>query len=147
MMIRQIFSLTLTTFLLFSCSSPEEPFTKKTYPVKGKIMVDGKEPGSPLQIACHNTGEIDTEHPTASGCISNTDGTFELSTYTTGDGIPPGDYTLTFIWKKFDLMSRSYGGPDKLKKRYDKPEKSKIKFSVVEGEPTDLGVIELTTKK
>lgn len=109
-------------------------------------MVDGKEPGSPIQIACHNTGEIDTAHPTISGSISKNDGTFEISTYTTGDGIPPGDYTLTFVWKKYNLMSRGYSGPDKLKKRYDKPEKSKTKFSVTEGEPTDLGAIELTTK-
>ncbi|QDU09192.1 hypothetical protein [Gimesia aquarii] len=145
-MIRLTLSLVLTTFLLLSCKSPEEPFTKKTYPVKGKIMVDGKEPDFPLQITCHNTGEIDTEHPTASGSISKRGGTFELSTYTTGDGIPPGDYVLTFVWKKFDVMSRSYTGPDKLNKRYDEPEKSDIKFSVVEGKPTDLGVIELTTK-
>lgn len=146
MQIQQTVFLTLITFSMFSCSSPEEPFTKKTYPVKGKITVDGKEPGSPIQIQCLNTGEIDTEHPTASGSISTNDGTFELSTYTTGDGIPPGDYVLTFVWKKFDIMSRGYGGPDKLKKRYDKPEKSKIIFSVTEGEPTDLGIIELTTK-
>lgn len=146
MQIQQIVFLTLTLASLLSCSSPEESFTKKTYPVKGKIMVDGKEPGSPIQITCHNTGEIDTAHPTASGSISDNDGTFELATYTSGDGIPPGDYTLTFVWKKFDLMSRGYSGPDKLKKRYDKPEKSKIKFSVAEGEPNDLGVIDLTTK-
>ncbi|QDV50523.1 hypothetical protein [Gimesia fumaroli] len=146
MQIQQTVFLTLITASMFSCSSPEQPFTKQTYPVKGKISVDGKEPGSPIQIQCLSTGEIDTEHPTASGSISANDGTFELSTYTSGDGIPPGDYTLTFVWKKYDIMSRGYSGPDKLKKRYDKPEKSKIKFSVVEGKPTDLGTIELTTK-
>ncbi|WP_339735017.1 hypothetical protein [uncultured Gimesia sp.] len=146
MQIQQIVFLTLTTASILSCSSPEQPFTKLTYPVKGKITVDGKEPGSPIQIQCLSTGEIDKEHPTASGSISKNDGSFELSTYTTGDGIPPGDYTLTFVWKKYDIMSRGYSGPDKLKKRYDKPEKSKIKFSVVEGEPTDLGIVELTTK-
>ncbi len=44
-----------------------------------------------------------------------------------------------------DVISRSYGGPDKLKKRYSKPEKSEITF-VEPGKPVDLGVIELTTK-
>ena len=146
MHLKQFVFLQLVSITLFSCSSPEQPFTKQTYPVKGVITVDGKAPGSPIQIQCLNAGEVDKEHPTASGSISKDDGSFELSTYTTGDGIPPGDYVLTFIWKKYDIMSRGYSGPDKLKKRYDKPEKSKVKFSVVEGEPTDLGTIELTTK-
>ncbi len=146
MKLLKILSLCWITFPLLSCSSVEEPYTKKTFPVKGQITVDGKEPGSTVQVMCHNLGEADTKHPTISGSKTDDDGSFELSTYTTGDGIPVGDYTLTFQWKKYNSMSRGYSGPDKLKKRYDKPENSKIKFSVVEGEPTDLGVIELTTK-
>jgi len=45
-----------------------------------------------------------------------------------------------------NMLSRSYGGPDKLNKRYTNPEKSEIKFTVEPGKPVDLGVIELTTK-
>lgn len=139
-------SLCLTILILFSCNRAEEPYSKKTFPVKGKITVDGKEPGSPVQVKCHNVGKIDTKHPTASGCKTANDGSFEISTYTTGDGIPEGDYTLTFQWKKYNSMSRGYSGPDKLKKRYDKAENSTIKFSVIDGKSTDLGVIDLTTK-
>ena len=148
MNIYQIFLLTISSTFVLSCSSGvEEPFTKTTVPVKGKVTVDGQEPGGAIQIKCFNKGEEDTEHPTASGGFTKKDGTFELSTYTTGDGLPMGEYTLTFVWKKLDLMTRTYGGPDKLKKRYDDPKKSKIEVSVKEsGDPIDLGAIELTTK-
>ena len=138
--------LVLLSLVFTGCNHVEEPYTKKTYPVKGKITVDGKAPGSPIQINCVNKGEVDTEHPTLSRGSSDNDGVFELSSYTTGDGLPPGEYALTFVWKKFDLVNRGYSGPDKLKKRYDSPQKSKIEFSVKEGDEVDLGVIELTTK-
>lgn len=143
----------LSLYLFFSfislaaCSSVEEPYTKQTFPVKGKITVDGQDPGSPIQIKCISKGAVDEEHPTISGGLTQNDGSFELSTYTSGDGLPVGDYALTFEWKKLDLMTRSYGGPDKLKKRYNDPKKPKIEFSVKEeGDAIDLGVIELTTK-
>ena len=140
--------LAVSSILILSCSSGvEEPFTKTTVPVIGKVTVDGQEPGGSIQIKCFNKGETDQEHPTVSGGFTKKDGSFELSTYTTGDGLPVGDYTLTFVWKKLDLMTRSYGGPDKLKKRYDDPKKSKIEVSVKESEaPIDMGVIELKTK-
>ncbi|WP_298862867.1 hypothetical protein [uncultured Gimesia sp.] len=138
--------LGLVTLLLFSCGGAEEPYTKQTFPVTGKITIDGTEPGSPVKVSCHNKGEIDTEHPTISGCQTADDGTFEISTYTSGDGMPEGEYVLTFLWGKYNAISRSYGGSDKLKKRYRDPKKSEISFIVEEGKPTDLGTIELTTK-
>lgn len=118
----------------------------KTYPVKGKVTVDGKEPGSSIQIACHPDAGMNAEFPTFSQSETNPDGTFEIATYEKGDGVPAGDYTLTFTWQEFNLMSRNYGGPDKLNKRYSDPKNSPIKITVQEGEPLDLGVIALTTK-
>ncbi len=73
----------------FSCGSAEEPYTKETFPVTGKVTVDGKEPGSPIKVMCHKQDEIDTEHPTISGCQTANDGSFEIATYT-GDGMPEG---------------------------------------------------------
>ncbi|TXT37809.1 MAG: Uncharacterized protein FD138_560, partial [Planctomycetota bacterium] len=57
-----------------------------------------------------------------------------------------GDYALTFLWGEFNVISRSYGGPDKLKDRYKSPQESKVKFTAKKGTPLDLGKIELTTK-
>ncbi|HAH47385.1 hypothetical protein [Gimesia sp.] len=146
MKLLNILCATLFPLMFSACGSVEEPHTKETFPVTGKITVDGQEPGSPIKITCHKLDEIDTEHPTISGSQTANDGTFEISTYTSGDGMPEGEYALTFLWGKMNMMSRSYGGPDKLKKRYTNPEKSEIKFTVEPGKPVDLGVIELTTK-
>ena len=69
-----------------------------------------------------------------------------ISTYNAGDGVPPGEYTLTFAWQEFNLLSRQYSGPDKLKQRYSDPANSTFKITVKEGEELDMGIIALTTK-
>ena len=127
-------------------------FTKETAPVTGQILVDGAPPpaDSSIQIRVHSVGEIsevDQEHPSVSSGGTGQDGKFELSTYEKGDGVPLGDYVLTFSWRKFNLMKKQYLGPDKLNNRYANPKTSDVKFSVEQpDEPVDLGVIELTTK-
>ncbi|MDP1798255.1 MAG: lipoprotein [Planctomycetaceae bacterium] len=130
--------------MIVGCGRKGPPM-KKTYKVTGKVLVDGKEPGSSIQMECHNTGEIDRQMHTFSQSNTKDDGTFEIATYTSGDGVPAGEYKLTFAWQEFNLMSRSYGGPDKLKKRYSDPGKAEIKFSVVD-KSVNLGEINLTTK-
>jgi hypothetical protein len=74
------------------------------------------------------------------------DGSFEIATYESGDGVPEGDYVLTFSWQAFNLLSNSYSGPDKLKQRYSDSKASEVRLTVKAGEPTDLGEIKLTTE-
>jgi hypothetical protein len=128
-----------------SCSS-DEPFRKETFPVIGKVTVDGAAPGSPIQVHCHPVGGMDTTHPTFSQTETLADGTFKISTYESGDGVPEGDYKITFIWQNFNIMTREYSGPDKLNTRYSDPEKAEFKITVKKGEPNDMGEIKLTTK-
>lgn len=144
-------STTLSTILLgllaltiAGCAEADN--RKPTYPVKGRITVDGKPPGSALQVECHPVAGIDTRNPTVSRTETDELGNFQISTYAAGDGVPAGDYVLTVTWLTFNLMSRDYSGPDKLNDRYSDPEKSEIKVTVMPGEPTDLGEIKLTTK-
>jgi 5-hydroxyisourate hydrolase-like protein (transthyretin family) len=124
--------------------TPEGPERKETSKVIGQVLVDDK-PIEGMAVYCHNTAGIDTAQPTMSACFTGKDGKFEVSTYQKGDGVPEGDYTLTFLWGQFNI-SMQYGGPDKLNKRYEDPKKSEVKFTVVSGQPTDLGQIKLTTK-
>ena len=72
--------------------------------------------------------------------------TIEIATYEASDGVPEGEYVLTFMWGKINLISGGYGGPDKLNGRYTDPETSEVKVTVKAGEATELGTIELTTK-
>jgi hypothetical protein len=145
-MLQRNFWMILASFAILAGCGGNEPFRKPTSPVKGKITVDGKEPGSGIQIACHAVAGFDAVNPSVSTGESNPDGTFVLSTYQTGDGIPAGDYVLLFTWQEFNIMARSYSGKDKLNGKYATPETSTIKITVKEGEENDMGVIDLTTK-
>jgi hypothetical protein len=140
-----LLSLLAIPLLLTSCSGEAEPERLPTSPVTGQIVVDGKPPGSPIQVICHSQAGIDSSHPTYSSCLSDNDGRFAINTYEQGDGVPPGDYVLTFMWGKMNLMSMQYGGPDKFNGKYSDPKTSEFVIGVVEGLPTDLGTIELTT--
>lgn len=143
----------LTASLLLVCSSaltlgcgdsapPRKPVAK----VFGKVTVDGVPPVTPIKIECISVQGVDQANPTFSRCMTETGGGFEISTYEKGDGVPGGDYALTFFWGEMNLITRSFGGDDKLGNRYDTVEKSPVKFSVKSNDPIDLGVIDLKTK-
>ena len=133
--------------LWFSCGCGEDssgPPRKETFPVVGKVLVDG-QPVENLAVYCESLTEIDKENPTKSQCFTQADGTFKIGTYLSADGVPEGDYALTFQWGETNGFTRVYEG-DRLNGRYGDPKKSAIKFTVEPGEPTDIGTIELTTK-
>lgn len=129
----------------FSSCGPKEPPRKETFPVKGMVLVDG-QPAGTLAVYCNNVAGMDTKMPTVSQTFTKEDGSFEISTYGQSDGVPEGEYTLTFMWGKPDLLHGGYSGPDKLNGRYKDPKASKFQFKVEKGKPVDLGKIELTTK-
>jgi len=131
---------------VFLCSCGEtDPSRKPTYPVTGEVYVDG-QPAAELAVRCTDVKGLDKENPTISSAFTDEEGKFEISTYEAADGVPAGEYILTFMWGQWNRVSGSYGGPDKLGDRYSNPETSEHRITVKEGEPTDLGRIELTTK-
>jgi hypothetical protein len=132
--------------LVSSCGPKVDPNRKATSPVTGKVTVDGKAPGSPLKIICHNLEGLDKQNPTFSWCLTDKDGTFTLNTYEAGDGVPVGKYALTFLWGKWNPISNSYGGKDQWKDRYSIADDSKMPIEVDGSGPVDLGTIALTTK-
>jgi hypothetical protein len=144
---RRTLPILAALMLVSGCGKKDEPFRKETIQVTGQILVDGQPPGSPIQISCHDLNGMDQEHPSVSQANSESDGQFVISTYEAGDGVPPGDYALTFTWGEFNMVSMSFGGADKLNKRYNEVGKSEVRFQVKSGDkPLDLGTIELSTK-
>jgi len=135
--------------LLASCGKKDQPFRKVTVSVTGQVFVDGRPPSSPLEIFCVSTGGVDQEHPTASAATTDEQGRFSMSTYVTGDGVPVGEYTLSFSSNSGGEMFVPYAGGGKGKgksrKQPKKLKKKVVKFQVVEGHPVDLGRIDLTT--
>ena len=135
----------LWAMCLFFCScSDGPPDRKETSPVTGEVYVDGQL-AALLQVKCHNINGLDTADPTVSSAMTDQDGKFAISTYLSGDGLPEGEYVLTFMWGKLNLISKNYGGPDKLKDRYRDPQKSDYQVQVKAGVLSDLGRIELST--
>jgi hypothetical protein len=131
--------------LLFCSCGKEDSSRKQTFPVKGEVYVDGS-PAESLQVTCHDVEGLDRENPTHSSAFTDKEGKFEISTYESADGVPEGEYKLTFVWGKMNMVSMTYGGPDKLNGRYADPAASQHPVTVEKGKRTDLGRIELTTK-
>lgn len=137
--------LTAACAFVFSGCSGDEPFRKETYPVTGQVFVDGK-PASGVAVKLFDVNGVDKEHPTFSQGMTDDEGRFAISTYEAADGVPVGEYVVTFEWGEMNMFTMQYGGPDKLKKKYSNPQKSQFRITVKEGEPTDMGRIDLTAK-
>lgn len=129
---------------LVGCSEKQRGNRLSTTGVIGQVTVDGKPvpADEPLRVVCNAvpTSTAGLKSQTLTGA----DGRFEISTYQKGDGVPPGDYSLTFFWGKMNIMNGSYDGPDRLKDKYQNSETSAVTFTVpAEGTPIDLGEIAL----
>ena len=79
------------------------PPRKETYPVTGQVYVDGA-PTNYLAVTCHDTKGMDAAMPTVSSAFTGQDGGFSISTYESGDGVPAGDYVLTFMWGQRGIL-------------------------------------------
>lgn len=138
-------SLLFVLLVLSGCSQEKAPVRKKTFPLSGKITVNGTEPGSAIEVLCNPASPPTNSDPgqaSVSSAQTEPDGSFKFSTYVVGDGVPAGDYTLTMSWRAFNVMSGSSTGPDKLKGRYSDPVKSEFKVTIKD-QPVDLGVLKL----
>lgn len=114
-----------------------------TFPVVGKILVDGKPPET-LSVNLEPQFEKPGIIP-ASAAFTDKEGKFAISTFESGDGAPAGKYKLTFMWGQINLLNGQYGGPDKLKGKYKKAADSQHEITVTD-QKIDLGTIELTAK-
>jgi hypothetical protein len=112
----------------------------ETFPVTGTVLVNGT-PAAGLLVAGHPQGESEIKHRLA--CNTDDQGKFTLGTYESADGLPEGQYKLTFEWMEGTML-----GPetDKLKGAYADPKESQYSVTVTSGEENDLGDILLTTK-
>ena len=137
--------LTVLPLCIMACSQgPRGGPRVPTYPIRGQVMVDGK-PAENVSVVCH-LANGDAEVQTSISAFTDAEGKFSIGTYEGGDGAPEGEYRLTFTWGQINLMTGRYGPPDQLKGKYANPDSSQFSVTVREGQESDLGVIELTTK-
>ncbi len=136
-----LLALLIGSLSISACSKTD--YGLETTPLTGEVYVDGN-PAAELAVTLHNVAGMDSEVPTVSATFTKEDGTFEVSTFEEGDGVPAGDYVATFAWGQFNPVSRRYE-KDKLKGKYADPKTSEFKVTVSGGEPVDMGRIELRT--
>jgi hypothetical protein len=104
------------------------------HPVHGKVTAKGK-PLAEAVVVLHRIGG-DVEGNQKPMAVAKADGTFELTTFHSGDGAPPGEYAITVELRALQAGGEEpvRSGPNTLPPKFSKPETSRLKYTVVEGE-------------
>lgn len=132
-------------FMATGCSEETDARQKPTFPVRGKVLVNG-QPAEEARVMLVPPGGSDSDQftPNPYGRVKE-DGTFEINTYRAGDGAPAGVYKATIEWRKSDPKGSRQRGPDLLAKKYSNPATSPIEVHVKEG-LNELPPFELSVK-
>jgi hypothetical protein len=115
------------------------------YPVKGKILVNGK-PAEECQITLNPTSD-DKKVVIPQG-MTDANGEFQITSFYANDGAPTGEYVATVTWReRSGITKQEFEGIDRLGGVYAKVEKTKALpgFVVkVEKQAVELPPLELT---
>ena len=110
---------------------------KTVVPVSGTVTVDG----SGVSGVVINLYELNQPKPIKT-TRTGSDGKYSWSTYNKDDGLPVGEYKLTFV----KTASRNSPTDDQLKGRYSNVSKSNFTLKVESGQPQKNVDYELLTK-
>lgn len=120
--------------LVTGCSEAKVPVV----PVTGKLTV-GKEIPVGAEIVLHAKGHTLPEDVAPVGKVEK-DGTFSISIYDKGEGVPAGEYVATVQWFKASKPAAAGDDPlvvDVIPKKYSSPATSPLTVTV-KNEPTQL---------
>jgi hypothetical protein len=100
------------------CGSKQDSHRPKVHPVSGKIVVVGR-PAVGAQVILYEKDQTGKNANRPHGKVG-TDGVFHLTTFTTNDGAPDGEYALTVTWPSPPVKGQGEDeeGPDHFAKRY-----------------------------
>jgi hypothetical protein len=134
----------LALLAAFFCASGCGPQRKAVYPVRGRVLVDGK-PAAHAQVAFHAVDAAGDPHPVGN---ADGDGYFSLTTYKQGDGAPAGEYLVTVLWVLATPVpgpggGQEYQGVSHLAPRYARADTSGLRATVAPG-GTELAPFQLT---
>ncbi len=133
--------LSLALLACLACGSDK----RKLYPVRGKVLVDGK-PAEGATVALY---AADASQPMAQfprGYVK-ADGTFTIGTYDPEDGAPAGDYKVVIVWMDEDPVLLPNGRfATKLPDKYSVAPTTPLSVQVKEGS-NDLAPYELSNQK
>jgi hypothetical protein len=105
--------------------------TSKTavFPLGGVITIDGQPPVMPskaerLVVLLNDAAALDPSDKTRRYTIANPQGEFHFGTYSAADGVPPGQYVVSFALLSKKKSKGDLQGPDGFKNLYNDPEKN-----------------------
>lgn len=132
-------------FLLAGCGPAVEE-RPPLHPVQGMLKVNG-QPAEGAMIVLHPLdGQSFDSRGSRPRATVNADGTFELTTYQSGDGAPAGDYHVSILW--FDNPD-SDSPNDRLGGRFANPESNGLHVTIEENksliDPIHLDGVPLVT--
>ncbi|MGV3485973.1 MAG: hypothetical protein ACO1RT_16275 [Planctomycetaceae bacterium] len=113
-----------------------------TYPAQGQVLINGAAPAGAV-VELHAAGEKPDSRNSRPWAVVQDDGSYRLTTYTTGDGAPPGQYAVTVRWPP-DVNQPSLA--DRLGGAYAVVERSEWNVTISEGENV-LPAIEIDDAK
>jgi hypothetical protein len=122
-------------------------------PVTGIVHVDGKPAeGVVVDFLGIKRPGVDFSVPNPQG-VTDKNGVLTLSTYVTGDGGVPGEYTLLFYFygksgRTDPITGEEIIGGDRFRGKYGNANTSKFTVTIPEeagDEPHNIGTFELTT--
>lgn len=115
--------------LLVIATGCEQNWHADPQPTSGKITINGSPPENAFIIFKRLEGRVDPAG-TDPFALTNADGSFRMTTYKSGDGVPTGKYAVCVMWPK----SLGADSPDRLNDAYSKPEKAVMQIEIKPGE-------------
>ena len=124
-------ALLLTTGALAGCGQ-QGPQRVPVFKTTGKVLFQNQPPAGALVVLHPRGAAADSPRPTAQ---VKSNGTFEATTFESGDGAPAGEYVVTVQWFPARKVAGDFvPGPNVLPRKYSTPEASDLIVHVAEGE-------------
>jgi hypothetical protein len=108
-------------------------------PARGRVLFDGKPAAGVVLRFYPDPARSDALTPVAQ---TKEDGTYDVTTYETGDGGPPGRYKVALRWPVEESKVATAAKPDRLNNRYGNAEKTtwRVEISQVNTTLDDIDI-------
>jgi len=116
------------------CGS-RQPERVKIYPARGAVIFKG-QPAAGAIVRVHGVAGATPR------AVVRKDGTFALTTYEAGDGVPPGRYRVSVYWRR-QGQEDGDEGPFLIPERYSRPESSGLEIEIKPEAQNDLSPFNL----
>ena len=135
------FRVAIVVALLATAGCFSDPRFKPTFRLTGRLLYDGQPAGGATVALVPIDPNAPPDPWVRARGIADDDGSFTVTTYRTGDGVPNGEYAILAYW--FPPGPVDATAVNKLPARYSTLEGSPARV-VVNSAPVDVGTIVLT---